>query len=208
MVGHPQSESSKKKISNSLLGITRSEETKLKMSLIKRGKKFTLTHRERISESKKGKNHPNFGKHRSEITKEKIRLSKIGIPRPKSMCIKISASLRGKYSGELSSAWKGGISFEPYCVKFNDEFKERVRSFFGHICVECGSPQNGRKLDVHHVNFNKNSCCDHSLPLFVTLCRHCHAKTQYDRVYWEQHFTEIINRDYGGKCYIPKVGGA
>src|SRR5208337_386546 len=30
--------------------------------------------------------------------------------------------------GEKSPGWKGGISFEPYCIKFNKEFKERVRN--------------------------------------------------------------------------------
>ena len=104
--------------------------------------------------------------------------------------------------------WNGGISFEPYCPKFNREFKERVRSFFGYRCAECGAPQNGKKLAVHHVNFNKMSCCDNTPPLFVPLCRSCHARTQKDREYWEEHFTRMINEYHGGACYFPKEEAA
>lgn len=118
-----------------------------------------------------------------------------------------SKSCAGKIrTGEKSTTWKGGISFEPYCPKFNNEFKERVRAFFGYRCVECGSPQNGVKLPIHHVNFNKNACCDGTLPLFVPLCPSCHSKTNHNRPYWQEHFTQIINETFGGKCYLPKAG--
>lgn len=113
--------------------------------------------------------------------------------------------VRIKLNGPNHPNWQGGISFEPYCSKFNKEFKERVRAFFGYHCVECGTPQNGSKLHVHHVNFQKDSCCNDGVtPLFVSLCDSCHGKTGRNRDYWQQHFTEIINRDYGGKCYLPK----
>jgi hypothetical protein len=106
--------------------------------------------------------------------------------------------------GDKNRQWNGGSSFEPYCPKFNKEFKERVRSFFNHTCVECGDPETVRKLSIHHVNFNKESCCDPSIPLFVPLCDHCHGKTNKNRIFWEYWFTEMINRLYGGKCYFTK----
>ncbi len=115
------------------------------------------------------------------------------------------------YTGEKSSAWKGGISFEPYCPKFNEKFKERVRAFFGYRCQMPGCNhiwQPGeKKLAVHHVNFNKNSCCDPSVPrLFVPLCPgKCHAKTNHNREHWEQLFTELIMTKYNGQCYLPKT---
>jgi hypothetical protein len=31
---------------------------------------------------------------------------------------------------ENNANWQGGISFEPYCILFNNEFKERVREFW------------------------------------------------------------------------------
>jgi hypothetical protein len=102
-------------------------------------------------------------------------------------------------------AWDGGKSFEPYCPKFNDEFKERVRAFFGYQCGECGTPQNGIKLDVHHINANKMSCCDDTIPTFIPLCKSCHSKIKKSNlIYWEQHFTEMIEGYYQGKCYFSQ----
>lgn len=108
--------------------------------------------------------------------------------------------------GEKNPHWLGGKSFEPYCPKFSLEFRERVRAWFDYMCVECGTPQLSlnTKLHVHHVNFNKNTCCDGAIPLFVPLCTSCHSKTGKNRDYWNTHFTEIINSFYGGKCYYSK----
>jgi hypothetical protein len=115
-------------------------------------------------------------------------------------------NLSSSERGEKNHEWKGGISFEPYCVKFTREFKERVRAFFGHTCAECGISEeaNGKKLPVHHVTYNKKVCCDGTVPLFVPLCNTCHSKTNHNRIFWEYWFTEMINRFYGGKCYFTK----
>lgn len=108
---------------------------------------------------------------------------------------------RRERSGENSVLWRGGKSFEPYCIKFNAYFRERVRAFFNNKCVECGMSPTNELLNVHHVNFDKSSCCNNSKPLFVTLCRSCHAKTNFNRSFWESKYTELINSKYGGKCY-------
>jgi hypothetical protein len=100
--------------------------------------------------------------------------------------------------------WKGGISFEPYCPKFTNEFKERVRAFFDYQCLNCGTPQNGYKLHVHHVNFDKETCCNESIPLFIPLCRSCHTKSNHHRESSSKYFTEIIQTYYQGKCYFSK----
>jgi len=122
----------------------------------------------------------------------------------------ISEKTRQKLSewqkGEKSWNWKGGISFEPYCIKFDKPFKERCRNFFGRKCVECGKTEleNKKRLSVHHVNFDKMACCNNGIPLFVALCASCHAKTNHNGEYWEQHFTEMIIMKYSGQCYLPK----
>jgi hypothetical protein len=174
------------------------------------------------SESHTGSSNPNYGKHTSEETKQKIRDAIIkkwenpeyrefyrrvcsgqnhhqwGIPLSIETRKKISESKRGS----KHPMWRGGISFEPYCPKFNNEFKERVRAFFEYRCVECGAPQRETRLHVHHVNFNKQTCCDSSIPLFVPLCPACHNKTQRNRIFWEYWFTKMIESLYGGKCYV------
>ena len=108
--------------------------------------------------------------------------------------------------GEKHYNWKGGISFEPYCPDFNPAFKERCREFFDRVCVECGKTEaeNGRKLDTHHVSYDKMVCCNGKKPLFVALCKSCHQRIKKNLPQWEQHFTEMINEKYGGKCYLPK----
>jgi hypothetical protein len=148
-----------------------------------RGRSLPEEHRRKISES-------NMGKRFTEDHKQKL-----------------SEYRRGVYVGENCPAWKGGISFEPYCPKFNHNFKWRVREFFNNTCVMCGKQKGvnyNRNLVVHHVNYDKEVCCNENQRLFVTLCTSCHAKTNDGREFWESHFTYIINSRYNGTCYLPK----
>lgn len=177
--GHPILNDARQKISKAQRGRIVSEETRKKISQKNKGRTFSEEHRKKISEAHCGK----------RLVAEHKK--------------KISDANRG----EKGNNWRGGISFEPYCPKFNKEFKERVRAFFGYECVECHTPQNGRKLDVHHINYNKMMCCNDVKPLFVALCRSHNSLANKNREYWEQHFTQIINEQYGGKCYLPKASG-
>jgi hypothetical protein len=112
--------------------------------------------------------------------------------------------------GEHSSNWNGGTSFAPYCPKFNKEFKERVRAFFGYQCVACGKLEkdNKNRLIVHHVTYDKQTCCNNNKPLFVPLCISCHTKTsnakKEKRKYWENYYAALINSKYNGVCFFPK----
>jgi len=113
------------------------------------------------------------------------------------------------YSGKQSPNWKGGASFEPYCQLFNYNFKKRVRDFFGNTCLLCGATKEenkGRNLCVHHVEENKQTCCDDSPRLFVTLCSSCHTKVHNakNRSAFESFFINIINTQYSGRCYLTK----
>lgn len=111
------------------------------------------------------------------------------------------------YEGTLGGFWYGNIQYyeSRYCEKFNGEFKERVRAFRGYICFECGEPQNGKALHVHHVHYDKKMCCNGSPQDVVPLCKSCHGHTQKNRDYWEDHFTELIYaNDPSGKCFFTK----
>lgn len=123
---------------------------------------------------------------------------------------KISKSTRGPRPGiraENNPNWRGGVSFEPYCPKFNNEFKERVREFWGRKCGICGKTgkEYGKKLHVHHVNYEKMACCDNTPPLFIPLCNSCHTKTNFNRTWWEHNLTEYIMKWYNGDSYLSKV---
>jgi len=141
----------------------------------------------------------------TETHRRNISISHTGVPKPPR-----TATHRKKLSEanrlENHPQWKGGISFEPYCVKFNAEFKERVRAFFGYECVECHKTQEelGIALDVHHVNYDKMMCCNDVKPLFVSLCRRHNVMANHNRVYWQDHYTRIIMEQYCGQCYLPK----
>ena len=103
--------------------------------------------------------------------------------------------------GPKSSGWKGGLSYGKYCSKFNNEFKERVRKFFDYKCQSCGSPENGRKLSVHHVNYDKRVCCNDGIPLFIPLCQKCHLKTNHNRDYWEETLTNYVMIYFDGYSF-------
>jgi hypothetical protein len=80
---------------------------------------------------------------------------------------------RGKYCkkecytkfarGKNSHMYDHGQSFYPYCEVFNEPLKERVRHFFGDVCVICGATKEqnqNKKMGVHHVFIEKLACCE------------------------------------------------
>ena len=170
--GLKHSEETKQKIASALLGRKRdggwklSEETRKRQSDARKGKPLSESTKKKISEKLKGK----------KLSKE--------------TCLKMGESRKGN----RNPSWKGGISYLPYCPKFNETFKEKVRGYYNHICPICGTTQNknGRSLHVHHVDYNKQTCCDNSIPRFIALCDSCHSKTNHNRDYWRlflgEHF--------------------
>ena len=117
-----------------------------------------------------------------------------------------SEEYKRQKSGSNSHMWKGGMSYEPYCYKFNHEFKERVREFFGRKCIVCGKTEqeNNKKLDVHHINYDKQSCCNNTKPLFAPLCQSCHRRTSHFREYWRDILTNLIMLEYDGECFLQR----
>jgi len=118
-----------------------------------------------------------------------------------------SKKCQNEYSiGEHASGWKGGISFEPYCSKFNEKFKERVRNFWKRKCGICNKRESeeNMRLHVHHVNYEKMVCCNDTPPLFIPLCHSCHSKTNSNRIGWEFNLTEYIMIYFDGESYLKK----
>lgn len=99
-------------------------------------------------------------------------------------------SLSINNTGKNHPLWLGGISFEPYGIEFNNCLKEKIRKRDNYQCRICGIKQNGRKLSVHHVDYDKTNNEDWNL---ITLCDSCHMKTNYNREYWQEHFSSSVN---------------
>ncbi len=155
------------------------------------GKKHTKETKQKMREAKSGENHPNWGKHRSEETKQKIREANSGKQHTEESKQKIRKN-RPNMSGENAPNWRGGKSFEPYCIKFNKELKERIRERDNRICQECSKTEkeNIEKLSVHHIHYDKENC----YPDLISLCVSCNTRANGNRYYWEEHFMKILKR--------------
>lgn len=119
-----------------------------------------------------GKNHSQFGKPRTEKTKAKISAAN---------------------SGANSANWRGGISFEPYGIEFNNKLKNQIRERDNHTCQEClcTEEQLGRALDIHHIDYCKTNNSPENL---ISLCRSCHAQTNFSREDWTEYFrTHVLS---------------
>jgi hypothetical protein len=95
-------------------------------------------------------------------------------------------------SGRKNPNWKGGISFEKYPAAFNSRLKARMRAKYGYRCQFCGIHENkcDRKLDLHHVDYDKENCDDSNL---ITLCRGCNVLANYyNRQLWTMVYGEMI----------------
>ena len=137
------------------IGKKRSLETCKNISVSKKGKKLSLKNTEKL---KFARNKPEY-----------------------------KAKRRAANMGEKNPMWKGGISFDPYPINFTERLKERIRERDGRICQLCGKTEheNGRKLDIHHIDYNKDNLEEHNL---ISLCKSCHVKTNGNRDYWQKIF--------------------
>ncbi len=93
--------------------------------------------------------------------------------------------------GENNHGWKGGVSFHPYPLEFNETLKEKIRKRDNYICQECKHSQEklGYKLHAHHIDYNKKNNSEDNL---ISLCRACHAQTGFNRKDWENYYKKRL----------------
>jgi 5-methylcytosine-specific restriction endonuclease McrA len=100
--------------------------------------------------------------------------------------------------------WNGGVSFEPYPLKWTKQLKERIRSLYNHKCVLCGTTPK-IALSVHHVDYAKENLNESNL---VPLCPSCHGKTNVKRGQWSAYFSAFVShgcRDHQcSKCTLMR----
>jgi len=129
-----------------------------------------------------------IGKKLSKRHRNKISKTLEGHKQSKKTIEKISKSL----SCENHPNWKGGISFLPYCKKFNDILKKFIRKRDNYTCQRCGKRQkkHGRKLSVHHIHFDKENC----YPDLIALCLRCNIIVNGQRKNSEKYFMKNLKK--------------
>ncbi len=159
-------EEHKRKISKALLGHKVSQETRNKISLFH-----------------KGRMNGRLGKKHTEEAKRKMSLSHKGKKLTEEHKRKLSIS----HQGAKSCLWRGGISFEPYGLEFNENLKEVIRNRDRRKCQICEKTEleNKRRLQIHHIDYNKRNNNPNNL---ISLCLICHMKTNHNRDYWNSYF--------------------
>lgn len=205
-LGKKFSEETKHKMSLSQMGNQRalgnklSAETKQKMSDAKRGTKILNRNSPPCSEETKEKIRlAHVGKKLSDQSKIKMSNAKKGKPgnargsrRTVEQKKKMSELHMGMHKGEKSGTWRGGLSFESYPFDWVDSLRESIRERDNYTCQipECGIRQEelDNRLSVHHKDYNKDNLNPNNL---ISLCRSCHAKTNFNREYWIEYFKDI-----------------
>lgn len=134
----------------------------------------------------------NLGRKFSEETRRKMSITnsnKPSIHKPDCICSFCKAK-RGELIGYRNPRWLGGKRSEVYPAKFNKSLKRKISAMDENCCAICNKTEeeNTRKLDIHHIDYNKQNCEDDNL---LSLCRSCHVKTNFNREYWKVRCTEI-----------------
>lgn len=134
------------------------------------------------SKRMKGKNHPNYktGKYCSLIYC-KVCNKVITLGSKTSLC-------------KSCSHYKGSIKDRKY-LGFTKSLRNTIRKRDRYRCQLCNIKEPIKisnisiKLDIHHIDYNKNNYKENNL---ISLCHGCHTKTNYNRDYWYAYFKYIM----------------
>ena len=164
------------------------------------------------SKNMAGENHPNFGRKFPEFSE---RMKKNNPMKNKETKEKVSKSLKkafkdgtwinrtGSYHS-LESRLKQSLAKGGNGIKFVDRIypgifgtvlKKRIKDRDDHICQCCFQTEEqeiehvGRRLPVHHIDYNKFNCVDTNL---ITVCLYCNNIANGDREYWFAYYTYLI----------------
>lgn len=92
--------------------------------------------------------------------------------------------------------WIKDRSLMEYGDEFDSALKEAIRQRDGYKCQECGCTQleNGRQLDVHHIDYDKKH---NTFDNLIALCHRCHMRTngnKDNRNKWTKHFQDKLKQ--------------
>jgi hypothetical protein len=203
--GKTHSAETRAKISAALEGHPISEETKSKLSVIRKELWANNTMRK--------KEHADRARKRVRTEEERQKISETKL-------------INGH------DIWYGGVTYkEPqvnkYCHKWNPDLRRRIRECWDYKSVLSGKTktENGNhQLSCHHVFYQPLACCtwdeDHNGYFyyidgekyyikgedpnkFVLLTKTENTMVNFDKLKWIKIFEDIIEK-HGGICYMPK----
>jgi hypothetical protein len=116
------------------------------------------------------------------------------IERTREWCERIAIS----NSGENSHTWKGGVSFIPYCYKFNPRRRRAVRDFFNNRCICCGTHVSELRtnLHVHHIDHDKMQGCVGKPFNLVPLCDSDHSKEKFKEREFQEYIIKTLDEGF------------
>lgn len=187
-LGTKQTEETKRKISIGCKGHRVTDNQRASVTNANKCRVFSEETRRKLSKAHAGQTPNPKGSHLSELHRKHLSESRIK---------------SGVAVGEKNPAWKGGISRRPYCNKWTEELRESIREEFGRKCYLCPKTEteNGRKLAVHHINFDKNAGCYGRRFNLVPLCHRHHSMSTVHRFeyfnllcnYWINKYIDFNN---------------
>lgn len=163
----------------------------------RKGYQQTASHKKKIGLKLRSKNNGNYVDGRTNKKYYCIDCRKkisIGSKRCKS-CTQLGEknSMYGK-CGRSAPNYIHGKGYEPYPAKFTEQLKEQIRKRDDYKCQKCSKKQSElkgfyKKLDVHHIDYNKENCEDNNL---IALCKQCNMEVNKNKDYWFAYFTYIM----------------
>lgn len=172
-----------------------SAETRQKMSVSHKGRKFSDEHKEKLAIAHHGKNIWSKGRQHREESKMKMSVAKTGKPKaPRSTPVtdEEREHRRRMVVGENNPQWKGGITKDLHYMRAKKSFHtqkrrarlraitpsltwdewELIKELHGHTCPSCGTKEN---LSIDHIiPISRGGA--HSAENIQPLCRSCNNR--------------------------------
>ncbi len=169
----------------------------LKHSISMKGCKWSKESKKQASISHTGKKHSTEARANMSVAKIKYYQDSENVKKHKEACTfevraKMSIAHKGKKHsvehiaknsvakrGNKNPNWIDGSS-NVYPPEWTEALREFIRERDGRVCQLCAKTEkgNGQKLDIHHIDYNKDNCVEYNL---ISLCIPCHMKTNKNR---------------------------
>jgi hypothetical protein len=170
---------------NSFYGKTHTEEVKRKISDNNKGKNIGLSNHN-YGKDFNGKNNPRWkGGQFCPRCGEQTFFKK------NRLCIDCS----NKRKIEIE---RKRLEYGVYPEQWGERLRREIRDRDNNICQNPLCYHNNKRLDVHHIDYDKMNCDPKNL---ITLCASCHTSTnsRYVKEWYEEWYSKIVRKKYDTK---------